>query len=115
GVRRAGVPVLPPFPPRIDFARGGPVADYDPPIAVGGTLSDRDGNLWILPRKTKLALHGELVYDVVNSKGELFERVRVPAGRAIAGFDPGGVVYLTTGDLSSGYTLERTTLSAAKK
>jgi hypothetical protein len=99
----------------IDFTRNGPIADYDPPLAIGGTLPDRDGNLWILPNKTKLSQHGELVYDVVNSKGELFERVRVPAGRAIAGFGKGGVVYLTSGDLSSGFTLERTTLGAAKK
>ena len=115
GVRRAGVPALPTIPPMIDFARGGPIADYDPPLAIGGTLADRDGNLWILPKTTKLAPHGELVYDVVNAKGELFERVRVPAGRAIAGFGKGGVVYLTTGDLSTGFTLERTALSAAKK
>ncbi len=115
GVRRPGVPTLPAIPPMIDLTRSGAIADYDPPLAVGGTIADRDGNLWILPRKTKLAPHGELVYDVVNSKGELFERVRVPAGRAIAGFGPGGVVYLTSGDLSSGFSLERTRLGDAKK
>lgn len=114
GVRRAGVPSLPAIPPMIDLTRGGPIADYDPPLTIGGTLADRDGNLWILPRTTKLAPHGELVYDVVNAKGELFERVRVPAGRAIAGFGPGGVVYLTTGDLNSGFTLERTKLDGKK-
>jgi len=35
-----------------------------------------------------------LVYDVVNGKGELTHRVQLPAGRQIAGFGPGGTVYL---------------------
>ncbi len=35
-----------------------------------------------------------LVYDVVNGKGELVHRVQLPAGRQIAGFGPGGTVYL---------------------
>jgi hypothetical protein len=53
------------------------------------------------------------VYDVVNPKGELFQRVRLPLGRAIAGFAKGGVVYLTYGDLASGFHLERTKLLTA--
>lgn len=35
-----------------------------------------------------------LVYDVVNGKGELTHRVQLPAGRQIAGFGPGGTIYL---------------------
>jgi hypothetical protein len=31
---------------------------------------------------------------VINSKGEVTERVLVPEGRQILGFGPGGVVYL---------------------
>jgi hypothetical protein len=34
------------------------------------------------------------VYDVINSNGEVTERVLVPEGRTILGFGPGGVVYL---------------------
>jgi hypothetical protein len=52
-----------------------------------------------------------LVYDVMNARGELFERVRLPLGRAIGGFGKGGVVYLTSGDLKSGYHLERSRLA----
>jgi hypothetical protein len=33
------------------------------------------------------------VYDIVNAKGELTDRVLLPAGRVIAGFGP-GVVYM---------------------
>jgi hypothetical protein len=38
------------------------------------------------------------VYDVINRKGELVERVQIPVGRTITGFGAGGVVYLTTRD-----------------
>ncbi len=95
--------------------------DYYPPIRAGTTLADYDGNLWILPATSSLAGQmsamippgaagrippgmlpagmaaptAGLAYDVVNRKGELVERVQLPAGRAIAGFGPEGVVYLT--------------------
>jgi hypothetical protein len=90
--------------------RAGPVFDYLPVISVSSTTADLDGNLWILPRTSTLSQKGELVYDVVNTKGELFERVRLPLGRAIAGFGKGGVVYLTSGNIANGFYLERTTL-----
>ena len=37
-----------------------------------------------------------LNYDIVNRKGELVERLQLPAGRTIAGFGPDGVVYLSS-------------------
>jgi hypothetical protein len=40
------------------------------------------------------AMSAPLVYDVISRKGELVHRVQLPAGRQIAGFGPGGVVYL---------------------
>jgi hypothetical protein len=104
----------PPLPSFVDLMRAGPVADYESPLRSGGTVADQDGNLWVLPQRTTLAEHGELVYDVINSKGELFQRVRLPAGRAIAGFGKGGVVFLTSGDRTSGFYLERTTLPGAQ-
>ena len=77
---------------------------------MNSAMPDLDGRLWILPRVSTLSRQGELVYDVVGSSGELLERVRVPGGRAIAGFAKGGVVYLTSGDMTNGYYLERTRL-----
>jgi hypothetical protein len=50
------------------------------------------------------------VYDVVNGKGEMIKRVRVPLGRRIVGFGRGGVVYMTSGDIKTGYILERSVL-----
>ncbi len=99
-----------PRPPLADLTRHGLIDDYDAPIRPGSTVADLDGHLWVLPRTTTLSRKGELVYDVIGSKGELIERVRLPLGRAIAGFAKGGVVYLTSGDLTNGFTLERTKL-----
>jgi hypothetical protein len=104
------VAVFDPMPPLADVYRGSPIADYAQPIRMNATIADWDGNLWILPRVSTLSRKGELVYDVVNAKGELFERVRLPLGRAIVGFAKGGVVYLTSGDMKSGYYLERSRL-----
>jgi hypothetical protein len=104
----------PPAPPQIEFVSLKEVPDYYPPIRGQAAKADLDGNLWILPTTSAQSQGGELVYDVVNVKGELFERVRVPAGRSIAGFGKGGVVYLMSGDRTNGFYLERTRLVAGR-
>ena len=70
--------------------------DYYPPILQSGVMkADYEGNVWILPSTTTQA-GGGLLYDVVNRKGELALRVRLPDGRALEGFGPNGTVYLTS-------------------
>jgi len=96
-----------PIAPLADLFRAGPIFDYEPPIQAGATMPDRDGNVWILPRTSTLSKRGELVYDVVNAKGELAQRVRLPLARALAGFGKNGIVYLVAGDRATGYYLER--------
>jgi hypothetical protein len=91
------------------------ITDYYPPIRPGAAVADRDGNLWILPTTSGQSQSGELVYDMVNVKGELFQRVRLPAGRSIAGFGAGGVVYMMSGDRTSGFYLERTRLASGTR
>jgi hypothetical protein len=81
--------------------------DYYPAIRIHAAMPDLDGNLWILPTTSAQSKQGELVYDVVNPKGD-FHRVRLPVGRSIAGFGKGGVVYLQSGDRATGFYLERT-------
>jgi hypothetical protein len=76
-------------------------------------MPDLDGDLWVLTTTTAQSLHGELVYDVLNPTRGLFERVRMPVGRSVAGFGKGGVVYLQTGDRASGFYLERVKLEPA--
>jgi hypothetical protein len=112
-----GPPLItrPPFPPLAELYRANPLPDYPPPIRARAAMSDLDGNVWILPRVSTISKNGELVYDVVNSKGELFEHVRLPLGRAIAGFGKDGVIYLTAGDMATGFTLERTRLSQGQE
>jgi hypothetical protein len=103
-----------PPPPIIDFVPLTEIADYYPAIRAGAALADRDGNLWILPTTSAQSQKGELIYDVINPKAGLFERVRVPAGRSVAGFGKGGVVYLMSGDRTNGFYLERTRLDGKR-
>jgi hypothetical protein len=60
---------------------------------VGNLRADTEGNLWIRTIPTK-AIPGGPVYDVINRKGELIDRVQIPADRTIVGFGPDGTVYL---------------------
>ena len=83
------------------------IADYIPPIRLGALRPDADGNLWILPT-TSAQASGGLLYDVVNQKGKVFERVQLPRDRDIAGFGRGGVVYLSRRVGNHQYVLERT-------
>jgi hypothetical protein len=68
--------------------------DYYPPVRAGQVKADPEGNVWILPSTSSLA-KGGLLFDVVNRKGEVFERVQLPANRNLLGFGPDGVLYLS--------------------
>ena len=81
--------------------------DYYPAVRPNAARGDRDGNLWVLPSTSAQSIAGELVYDVVTRQGELVYRVRAPLGRSIAGFAPGGIVFLFDGDITKGFRLER--------
>jgi hypothetical protein len=65
--------------------------DYRPAFRQGAARGDADGNLWI---RTSKSVNGGTVYDVVNNKGELKDRILIPPGRVIAGWGPGGMVYM---------------------
>jgi hypothetical protein len=64
--------------------------DYRPAFNQGAARADVDGNLWI--RTTAPSDKGP-IYDVINGKGELIDRVQLPYGRVISGFGK-GVVYM---------------------
>ena len=72
-----------------------------------------DGHLWILPTTSTNSANG-LTYDVVNRKGEVFERVQLPKGHVLVGFGPHNVVYLTKTEGTAAY-LERALLIGAGK
>ncbi len=79
--------------PKINVVSASELPDYQPPFFATSTRADADGNLWVLTIPTKPQPAGS-VYDVINSAGEVIERVLVPEGRQILGFGQGGVVYL---------------------
>ena len=93
------------------------IPDYYPPIRPDAVKADADGNIWILPSTSAQSKSGELVYDVVNNRGVLTHRVRMPRERSIAGFGKGGVVYLMYRDADPkvGWTIERTKITTGAK
>ena len=84
------------------------IADYYPPIRPNAAKADLDNHLWILPTTSAQSKNGELIYDVVNNRGVLLKRVRMPVGRSIAGFGKGGVLYLMGRDTNNRWFVERT-------
>jgi hypothetical protein len=80
--------------------------DYYPPVRSGQVKSDADGNIWVLPA-TSSGAAGGLLFDVVNRKGEVIERVQLPPNRALVALGPGGSVYLSAGEVGLAMTLER--------
>jgi len=77
--------------------------DYKPAFTPGSTRADADGNLWI---RTSKNVDARPVYDVVNRKGELIDRVQLPQNRVLVGFGANGVVYLAVRDGTTAH-LER--------
>jgi hypothetical protein len=90
----------------------GDLPDYFPPLRQAQAKVDVEGNIWLLPATSSLSTTTQagLVYDVVNRKGEIFERVRLPEKRSLAGFGPGGIVYLSYVPTRGDARLERATI-----
>lgn len=91
-----------------EFLPNDKFGDYEQPVTTAAMRADRDARLWILPR-TSLGAKGGLLYDVINRKGELVERVQFPPGYVLAGFGEKGVVYIMKLEKNRGL-LERTTV-----
>jgi len=82
---------------QLNFVPASELPDYKPPFFGGNTRADAEGNLWIRTIPTK-AIPGGPVYDVINKKGELVERVQVPENRTLVGFGADGTAYLAVRD-----------------
>lgn len=91
-----------PLPP-LTMVLPSELPDYKPAFAPGSTRADADGNLWI---RTSQNVDTRPVYNVINRKGELVDRVQLPANRILVGFGQGGVVYLAVRDGTTAH-LER--------
>ncbi|MEO7997233.1 MAG: hypothetical protein ABI852_07285 [Gemmatimonadaceae bacterium] len=84
------------IPAIAEVAPASDLPDYMPPVVRSGLMkADAEGNVWILPSTSAQSGNG-LLYDVINRKGEIFERVRLPAGRALEGFGANGAIYMTS-------------------
>ena len=85
----------------IEPVRADQLADYRPPFAgvsnrSGAPMADREGNIWIRPNATSRQ-SGEAVYDVIDPRGQITDRVQVPRGLTLVGFGR-GVAYVTSRD-----------------
>jgi hypothetical protein len=67
--------------------------DYKPVFGPGAVRADADGRVWVRTIPTK-PMAGGAIYEVIDRSGKLVDKVQVPAATTIAGFGPGGVVYL---------------------
>ncbi|MFI5232928.1 MAG: hypothetical protein ACHQSE_10515 [Gemmatimonadales bacterium] len=77
--------------PPLQFVVPSEMPDYRPVFRQGSARGDADGNLWI---RTSKVVNGATEYDVIDNTGALKDRVLVPPGRVVAGFGPGGMVYM---------------------
>ena len=89
----------------MQFIPANELPDYQPVFFAGAVRADNDGNLWVRTIPSR-ATPGGPVYDVINGKGELVDRVQIPADRAIIGFGANGAVYLAS-QTGAARTIER--------
>ena len=76
--------------PVVRLVSAAELPDYYPAFKTGALRVDAEGRLWVLT--TEPSRLGP-IYDVIDGKGELVDRVRLPFGRVIAGFAR-GVVFM---------------------
>jgi hypothetical protein len=100
GAPRGGAPSF-----QQTFVAPSELPDYKPPFFAGSTRADTEGNLWVRTIPTS-GVAGGPVYDVINRKGELVDRVQIPTGRTIVGFGAGGAVFMINRD-GTAVTVER--------
>jgi hypothetical protein len=94
--------------PPLAFVSINEMPDYRPAFSQGAARGDMDGNVWVRTSAVRAgSVGGGPIYDVINRKGEVIDRLQVPAGRQIVGFGKGGVVYMQARDDKAAW-IERT-------
>ena len=91
--------------PPINLVNVDELPDYRPAFTAGSARGDLDGNLWV--RTTSPVGNEGPIYFVINTKGEVIDRVQLPQGRTIAGFGKNGDVYLALRDAEGNARVER--------
>ena len=91
------VPQPPPRPPALALPEQ--IPDFLPPTGTKAFLADADNRIWLRPNPVRGSdAGGGEVWHVIDRVRGVVDRVRIPAGTTIAGFGPGGVVYLARHD-----------------
>ena len=91
--------------PPITMVNADSLPDYRPAFTAGSARGDLDGNLWV--RTTSPVGNAGPIYFIINTKGEVIDRVQLPAGRLIAGFGKNGDVYMALRDADGNARVER--------
>ena len=91
--------------PPVNMVNADELPDYRPAFTAGSARGDLDGNLWV--RTTSPVGNAGPIYFVINTKGEVIDRVQLPEGRQIAGFGKSGDVYLALRDAEGNARVER--------
>jgi hypothetical protein len=97
-------------PTRPAVGAAGDVPDFEPPLATVRpvVIGDADNHVWIRRMAMDPAGPEDGVYDVVDHRDQIVDRVWIPATRTVVGFGPGGLVFLAAHDGG------RTTLEMAR-
>ena len=82
--------------------------EYRPAFTAGSSRDDHSGNLWV--RTTFPVGNAGPIYFVINTRGEVIDRVQLPASRLIAGFAKNGDIYMTIRDADGNARVERARL-----
>ena len=84
-------------PTNFEFVPASELPDYRPAFFASSVRADREGNVWI---RTTAAptVAGMAVWDVVDRKGTIVDRVQAPSAANIVGFGADGTVLLATRD-----------------
>ncbi len=90
------------------LVRPADLPDYKPPMSAGAARADADGNLWIRANPME-PVRGGVIYDIVDGRGVMVDRIQLPVGYQLMGFGPGKVVYLSHRD-ATGLHLSRVRL-----
>jgi hypothetical protein len=93
-------------PPRTDYP------EFKPPFAsrFGGPIVTPEGDLWVARSRGP---NDPPIYDVIDARGHVKERVQLPRGTRISGFGK-GTIYLNRMDADDLVYLQRYRLDAAR-
>jgi hypothetical protein len=94
--------------PPINMIEADKLPDYRPAFTAGSARGDLDGNLWV--RTTSPVGNAGSIYFVINTKGEVIDRVQLPESRILVGFGRNGDVYLSVRDAEGNVRVERAKL-----